>query len=411
MLLRMAWKNILYRRLTTALIVVSIAAGISLLFSIERVRSGARESFASTIAGIDLIVGARGSPINLLLYSVFHLGDAVNNISAATWQELTQHSAVQAAIPLAMGDSWRGHRVIGTTTDYFAYYRYGEQRQLVFSEGRAFAGLFEVVVGHAVAQRLKRGLGERLILAHGVSEVSFSVSHEDMPFKVVGILARTNTPTDRSLFVSLPAITALHLDEDERRALSADTPLPLPTITALLLKLREKFAILKLQREINTFQREALTAIMPGVSLRNLWQTLGIAERTFLLLSFLIFIISLLGMTVALLIGLDTRRQEMAVLRSIGASPRFIFAVLMVESLLISLAGIICGVAVSYMGLYACEPLLVTKLGLTAGLYVPAASELWFLLAIVGCALLAGCVPAWLAYRNSLADGLTVRIG
>ncbi len=406
MLLRVAAKNLLYRRLTTALMVVAIAAGVSLLFAIERVRSGARESFASTVAGIDLIVGARGSPINLLLYSVFHLGDAVNHISAATWQELRQHSAVKAAIPLAMGDSWRGHRVIGTTADYFTHYRYGDQRQLVFSAGRAFTGLFDVVVGHAVAQRLSQGLGERLVLAHGVSEVSFNVSHDDMPFTVVGILARTHTPTDRSLFVSLPAITALHRDADARTA-----PLELPTLTAVLLKLQEKFTVLALQREINTHRPEALTAIMPSVSLRQLWQTLGVAERVFLLLSFLVFGISLLGMTVALLIGLDARRQEMAVLRAIGASPRFIFAVLIVEALLISLAGIVAGVALSYMGLYAFEPLLATKLGLTTGMFTPAATDVWFLLAIIGCALLAGCVPAWLAYRGSLADGLTVRMG
>lgn len=408
MLLRVAWKNLLYRRLTTALTVVAIAAGVALLFAIERVRSGARESFAATVAGVDLIVGARGSPINLLLYSVFHLGDAVNNLSSATWQELADHSAVKVAIPLAMGDSWHGHRVVGTTTDYFTNYRYGDQRRLVFSQGRAFENLFDVVVGHAVAQRLQQGLGERLVLAHGVSETSFSVSHEDMPFKVTGILARTHTPTDRALFVSLPAITALHLDDEQRQALPAT--LPLPALTALWLKLQDKFTILALQREFNTYRREALTAIIPGVSLQQLWQTLGLAERIFLLLSFLVFGISLLGMTVALLIGLETRRQEMAVLRSIGASPRFIFAVLIVEALLISLAGIVAGVALSYMGLYACEPLLVAKFGLTTGLFIPAVTELWFLLAIVGCALLAGCIPARLAYRNSLADGLAVRI-
>lgn len=408
MLLRVAWKNLLYRRLTTALTVIAIAAGVALLFAIERVRSGARESFAATVAGVDLIVGARGSPINLLLYSVFHLGDAVNNLSSTTWQELADHPAVKVAIPLAMGDSWHGHRVVGTTTDYFTHYRYGNQQRLVFSQGRAFENLFDVVVGHAVAQRLQQGLGERLVLAHGVSETSFSVSHEDMPFKVAGILARTHTPTDRALFVSLPAITALHLDDEQRQALPAT--LPLPALTALWLKLQDKFAILALQREFNTYRREALTAIIPGVSLQQLWQTLGLAERIFLLLSFLVFSISLLGMTVALLIGLETRRQEMAVLRSIGASPRFIFAVLIVEALLISLAGIVAGVSLSYMGLYAAEPLLVAKFGLTTGLFIPAVTELWFLLAIVGCALLAGCIPARLAYRNSLADGLAVRI-
>lgn len=410
MLLRVAWKSLLHRRLTTGLTVLAITAGIALLFAIERVRSGARESFASTISGIDLIVGARGSPINLLLYTVFHLGDAVNNISAATWQEFAQHSAVAAAIPLAMGDSWRGQRVIGTTADYFTHYRYGDQQPLTFAQGRSFRELFDVVVGHRVAQQLQQGIGEKIVLAHGIGEVSFS-QHDDMPFKVVGILARTNTPTDRSLYVSLPAITALHLDAEERRALPPAAQLELPQITALLIKLQTKFTIFALQREINTYKGEALTAIMPGVSLRSLWQTLGIAERAFLLLSFLVFGISLLGMTVALLIGLNARRQEMAILRSIGASPLYVFAVLMVEALLISVAGIFSGVLVSYLALYAFQPMLVKSLGLTTGLFVPAASELWFLLATIGCALLAGCVPAWLAYRNSLADGLTVRVG
>ena len=411
MLWRVAWRSLGYRRLTTLLTVVAIAAGVALLFSMERVRSSARESFAATVAGIDLIVGARGSPINLLLYSVFHLGDAVNNVSATTWQALAQHPEVNVAIPLATGDSWRGHRVIGTTAGFFAHYRYGDQQRLTFAQGRAFTGLFEVVVGHDVARKLRRGLGEKLVLAHGVSEVSFSVSHEDMPFRVVGILARTNTPTDRSLYVSLPAITALHLDEERRKTLTPLTELELPTVTALLLKLKTKVSILTVQRYINTYKQEALTAIMPGVSLRDLWRTLGLAERTFLLLSFLVFSISLLGMTVALLIGLDTRRQEMAILRSIGASPRFIFVLLILEALLTSLAGIVVGVLVTYLGLYAFEPLLVTQLGLTVGLFTPTVGEVWFLVAIIVCSVFAGCFPAWFAYRNSLSDGLSVRIG
>ena len=411
MLWRVAWRSLGYRRLTTLLTVVAIAAGVALLFSIERVRSSARESFAATVAGIDLIVGARGSPINLLLYSVFHLGDAVNNVSATTWQELAQHPEVNVAIPLATGDSWRGHRVIGTTANFFEHYRYGDQQRLVFAQGQAFAGLFEVVVGHDAARQLRRGLGEKLVLAHGVSEVSFSVSHEDMPFRVVGILARTNTPTDRSLYVALPAITALHLDEERRKTLTPLTELELPTVTALLLKLKTKVSILVVQRYINTYKQEALTAIMPGVSLRALWRTLGLMERTFLLLSFLVFGISLLGMTVALLIGLDTRRQEMAILRSIGASPRFIFVLLILEALLTSLAGIVVGVLITYLGLYAFEPLLVTQLGLTVGLFTPTVGELWFLGAIIVCSLLAGCFPAWFAYRHSLTEGLSMRMG
>lgn len=404
-LLKLAGRSLGNRRLTTILTVMAIATSVALLFTIERIRSGARKSFESTVYGVDLIVGARTSPINLLLYSVFHLGDPVNNISAETYLHFAAHPEVEQAIPISTGDSFYGFRVIGTTNTYFDFWRYGDNRRLTFQQGKMFETLLDVVLGHEVARKLGKKIGDRVVLSHGVGEVSFKV-HDDMPFEVSGILAATRTPADRSVFISLQAITALHLENKKK----LEQELPLPDITAFMVRMKSKFAIFNLQREINDYSQEAVTAIMPGMSLRSLWQTIGIAEKSFLLLSFLVFIISLLGMTGSLLATLSERRREMAILRSVGAGAGFIFSLLIVEAMLLSLAGIIAGILFLYGSLFAFQPLLVKNFGLTAGLFTPSYKELFFLLAIMLCSLLAGAIPAWQAYRNSLTDGLMFRI-
>ena len=373
-LLKIASKSLINRRLTTTLTALAIAASVALLFAIERIRSGARESFESTISGVDLIVGARTGPVNLLLYSVFHLGDPVNNISAETYLHFAAHPDVEQAIPMSMGDSYYGFRVIGTTRTYFDFRRYGDNHRLIFKQGKMFKALFDAVLGHDVAHELGKKIGDRVILSHGIGDVSFSV-HDDLPFRVSGILAATQTPVDRSVFVSLQAITALHLEE-KRNELKPE--LSLPAITAFMVRMKSKFAIFNLQREINNYSQEAVTAIMPGVSLRSLWKTISIAEKSFLLLSFLVLIISLLGMTGSLLSTLSERRREMAILRSVGAGAGFIFSLLIAEAMLLSLTGIIVGILFLYCGLFAFQPLLVRDFGLTTGLFTPSCNEFFF---------------------------------
>lgn len=202
-LLRLALASLANRRFTAFLTAFAIALSVCLLLAVERVRTEARASFASTISGTDLIVGARSGSVNLLLYSVFRIGNATNNIRWDSFQHYAQDPRVKWAIPISLGDSHRGYRVMGTTADYFSHYQYGRRQHLELSQGREFASdPFEVVLGAEVAEALHYKLGDKLVLAHGVAAISL-VKHDDKPFTVVGVLKRTGTPVDRTLHISL----------------------------------------------------------------------------------------------------------------------------------------------------------------------------------------------------------------
>ena len=210
-LLRLALASLNNRRFTALLTVLAIALSVCLLLAVERVRTEARSSFASTISGTDLIVGARSGSVNLLLYSVFRIGNATNNIRWSSFEWLASHPKVKWAIPISLGDSHRGYRVMGTDMSYFQHYRFGRGQSLQLAQGKPFADMFDVVLGAEVAAALHYTIGQELVLAHGVSEVSLT-RHDDKPFKVSGILARTGTPVDRTLHISLPGMQALHVD-------------------------------------------------------------------------------------------------------------------------------------------------------------------------------------------------------
>lgn len=184
-LFRLAMASLANRRFTALLTAFAIALSVCLLLAVERVRTEAKASFASTISGTDLIVGARSGSVNLLLYSVFRIGNATNNIRWDSFEHFASNPKVKWAIPMSLGDSHRGYRVMGTTEAYFEHYQYGRQQHLELADGRAFAtDPFEVVLGAEVAEALHYKLGDQLVLAHGVAAISL-VKHDDKPFTVV----------------------------------------------------------------------------------------------------------------------------------------------------------------------------------------------------------------------------------
>jgi len=174
---------------------------------VGKVRAGARQSFADTISGTDPIVGARSGSIQLLLYAVFRIGNATNNITWLSFQDVAARPEIAWAVPLSLGDSHRGFR---TTADYFTHYKYRQAHGLVLAAGRPFSDLFGAVIGAEVASALGYKIGDAIIISHGLGVVSF-VEHEDKPFRVRGILEK-DTPVDRTVHVSLEAIEAIHVD-------------------------------------------------------------------------------------------------------------------------------------------------------------------------------------------------------
>ncbi len=419
-LIRIALASLANRRFTALLTVFAIALSVCLLLAVERVRTEARASFANTISGTDLIVGARSGSVNLLLYSVFRIGNATNNIRWDSFEHFAEHRQVKWAIPISLGDSHRGYRVMGTDARYFEHFRYARTEALQLAQGRAFADdPFEVTLGAEVAQALGYSLGDKLVLAHGVATISL-VKHDDKPFTVVGILARTGTPVDRTLHISLAGMEALHVDwqngmpargaaqvsADQAR----DMDLQPKQITAFMLGLNSKIATFSLQREINEYRGEPLLAILPGVALQELWSLMSTAEKALFVVSLFVVLTGLIGMLTAILTSLNERRREMAILRSVGARPWHIASLLIVEAFALALAGVLLGVALLYLGIAASQGYVQANYGLYLPLALPSRYEWTLLGAILGAALLMGAVPAWRAYRQSLADGLSIRL-
>lgn len=426
-LVGLAARSLWNRRGSAALTVFAIAISVMLLVGVETLRNGARESFARTISGTDLIVGARSGPINLLLYSVFRIGDATANVSWPSFELVSRHPDVAWTIPISLGDSHRGYRVMGTNGDYFRHYLYGNRQPLVVAAGKAFEDEHDAVIGAEVAGTLHYAIGEEITIAHGIGEVSFA-EHGDHPFRIAGILAPTGTPVDRTVHVALRAIAEIHEDwqggaqsaataprhphdiDDPEGAAAEEVAQPaLAGITAFLVGMRSKDSVLQMQRALNESRAEPLTAVIPGVALQQLWQIVGVADRALFVVATFVVLAGLIGMLTSILTSLRERRREMAILRAVGARPMHVFALLMLEAGLLAMAGVVLGILAAHAALAASTSLIASRFGLFMEIGGPGAYDLLLAGAVIGAAVLAGLVPAWLAYRNSLADGLTIR--
>ena len=292
MLIKLAAKSLMQRRVSALLTVMMIAVSVFVLLSVEMIRYQAKDSFGKTVSGVDLLVGARTGQLNLLLHSVFQIGYATNNISWQSYQTIAKHSKVAWTIPISMGDSHRGYRVMGTTQDMFNFFSYGEEKSLNFAQGDAFNTLYDAVIGADAARKLNYKVGDKIVLSHGIAKTSFS-QHNDKPFTISGILDATGTPMDKNVFVSLQAIEAIHINWQQGVKLppsissSEDVLIP-DSVTAVMVGLKSKFATFDVQRLINQFPQEPLTAILPAATLMTLWQILGNVEQILLLISILV---------------------------------------------------------------------------------------------------------------------------
>ncbi|MDX1525606.1 MAG: FtsX-like permease family protein [Pseudidiomarina maritima] len=417
-MLKLAWASLRNRRASAILTILAIAISTLLLLGVERVREQTQANFANTIAGTDLIVGARTGSTQLLLSSVFHIGSLNNTLSWDSYQYLTKLPGVKWHIPMALGDSVAGYPVVATTSDFFSYFRYGDGLSLELAKGSVFSEMNQATLGAEVAARLGLQQGDPLTLAHGSGGISFS-DHDQHPFVVSGILNRTGTPVDQAVYIHLEGLGLLHgefdpehsadHDHDDHHHHASHAP-PVYTLSAVLIGLEARPLALRMQRQINTYKNEPLTAIMPGMALTELWRTLALFEQALLAIAALVVATGLLGMLTTLLASLRERRREMAVLRALGAGPFSIFSLLVSEAMLLTVIGVSTGVLLLFLGLMLGSDLLLTHTGMLLRAS-PLTSNEWVLLAaILAAALILSLIPAWRAFRNALADGLTIKL-
>ena len=370
MFLKVAINSLLSRRGSAVMTLMAISVAIFVLLGIEQIRQQARDSFASTVSGVDLIVGAKTGSLNLLLYSVFRIGSPTDNISWQAYRDIAESDDVAWAIPISLGDSHEGYRVVGTTQAFFEHFSFGKQRNLTFAEGEAFEGNFDAVLGSEVASALGYSVGTKIILAHGLASTSFT-QHDNQPFVVAGVLAATGTPVDQTIHVRLEGIEAMHAGGSNlpigafAPASSAATDFSQPeSITAFMLGLKSRLSTFNVQRQINQFKGKPLMAILPGVALSELWQMMSMFENVLRLISILVLLAAVLGMGAVLLSSIRERRQEILLLRMMGASPLYLFFLIEMEAVILSALGMLLGGASLYLALILLGDGVFSRFGL-----------------------------------------------
>ncbi|ATG37676.1 putative ABC transporter, permease protein (plasmid) [Phaeobacter piscinae] len=415
MILRLAVASLFARALTVSMTILAIALSVALFLGVEKIRTGAKASFADTISGTDLIVGARSGSVQLLLYSVFRIGNATNNVTWESYQDIARRPDVDWIVPISLGDSHRQFRVMGTTKAFFDHYKYRQGRSLEMADGTRMDDLFDTVIGADVAATLGYHVGDPIVVAHGLA--SFA-QHKDQPFRVSGILEKTGTPVDRTVIVSMEAIEAIHVDwKSGAQIPGQSTPVDViremelapKAITAALIGVESPLQTFTLQRAINDYREEPLLAILPGVALQELWSIVGIAETALLAVSAMVVVTALIGMMATIFSSLNERRREMAIFRAMGARPLTILSLLVLEAMVMATVGAVLGLVLQYVGLLVAQPFLDSIFGLWIPIDAPTLREVWLILGVICAGVIVSLIPAMRAYRMSVADGMVVK--
>ena len=409
MLAKLSVLSLLDRKGSVMLSLLAMTVSVFVLLGVEHVRQQTKDNFSSTVSGVDLIVGAKTGSLNLLLYSVFRIGTPTNNIRWQTYQDIANSQQVKWAIPISLGDSHRGYRVLGTTKNYFQHFSYANKRKLQFVEGREFDRVFDLVLGSEVADKLGYKLGDKVVLAHGIAATSFSL-HDDRPFTVVGVLDATGTPVDQTLHVSLQGIEAIHIDWQQGVKITnsgltqndlEQLQLQPKSITAFMLGLNSKIATFQVQRAINQYTPEPVVAILPGVALSELWGMMSVLENTLLLVSALIFIAACLGVSAMLLASIRERRREIQLLRIIGAPPYILFLLIQIEALMITLISCFLGAGLLAASLAVLQDYLVAQYGLHIQVNLLTEQSLYLIGAVISASVIVAVIPSLSGYRRA----------
>ena len=415
-MLSLLLKSIRSRIIPTSLVTISLMASMVLLLSIERIQQGAEEGFNQSISGVDVIIGPRSSSLELVLYTVFHLGRPTNNITTKTIDDIKIMNDIDWIVPIALGDSHKGFRVIATQSNYFEHIKYSDNQSLTFLKGRAFSELPEVVLGSDVADKLNYSLGSNIQITHGSVEATGN-KHDDFSFKASGILNKTGTPIDQAIFVDLKGYELLHLGwKSGKKVFSLDNidlstipkeDLNPKTLTAAFVGLKSKLTLFNFSKSIREYPNEAISAVIPGVALSELWSIVGLVDKGFELLSWIIIAISLIAMITLIIASLDNRKQEMTIYRANGASPRFLATMVIYESLVIGLVAIIGAIILVTIVTYFATSQLNLTLGISPSFQWISLGEIKVFSVILLAGVLSSLIPAVMVFRKNLHQTLS----
>jgi putative ABC transport system permease protein len=418
--LKLALKSLRNRIFSSFLTVLSIALSVTLLLAVERTQRASEQGFTQSVSQADLLVGGRTGPLNLILYTVFNMGSASNNISMQSYQDIRKNPAVEWTIPYSLGDGHKGFRVVATDENFYEHYRFRGNQSVEFLSGGPALGIWDVVIGSDVQKKLNYKMDDPVVVAHGVTRGEGIQLHDDKPFKISGILKPTGTAIDQTLYISLYGMEAIHIDWQSGAAPTKDKViaqnqitkenLKIEQITSFFLRTKSRIETLRLQREINNYAEEPLLAIIPGATLSDLWRGLSQIETVLKIISMMVLVVGLFSMLSTILAGLNERRREMSILRSIGAGPLQITALMVFESAFLTLVGIVLGLLLELSAFFILSGWLESQFGFYVVGSAVTSVEMIYMGSILVFGIIIGLVPAYRATRLALKDGLSVRV-
>ncbi|WP_041779156.1 ABC transporter permease [Belliella baltica] len=403
-MIKLSWKYLVAKPLNTGLNILLLALGLAIITVLILIEDQFENKMTKDAEGVDLVVGAKGSPLQLILSSVYHIDYPTGNIDMNDAKALSRNRLVKNIIPLGMGDNYQGYRIVGTNHDYLELYDAG------FDSGEAWRKPFDVVLGFEVAKKLGLGLGDTFVGSHGIG--SSSHEHDEHPYKITGILSEKGNVLDKLILTSIESVWYSHDEGHDHEKFEADVSITgFPEteedreVTSLLLQYRNPIAAVQLPRFINS--KSALQAASPSFEISRLFELLGVGVKLIQGLAIAIIIIAGLGIFIALFNSLKERKYDLAVMRTLGASSAQLFIHIVLEGVILTVLGAIVGIAIGH--LFLAVLVMQNEQGAISGLSAAVflQEELW----IVGYAVLVGfiasLIPAWTAYQTDIAKQLT----
>ena len=380
-----------HKPLGTFLSLLTFASGIAVIVALLLINAQMNNEFTKNLKGIDLVVGSKGSPMQLILSSVFHLDIPTGNIPLEEAEKLEQHPLVKSAIPVALGDNYNGFRIVGTNADYIAHYE-GK-----LTQGRVFSQPMEAVIGSDVAEKYHNKLGDQIVGAHGL--VNSDDLHTDFPYTVVGILAPTNTVLDRLVLTPVESVWHVHEhpDADDPEEVAYKKEHPGKELTALLVSYKSPMAAAVMPREVN--KSTSMQAASPAFEVARLVSFMGVGADTLKTFGWYLIGLAGFGIFVALYNAMNERRYDLALMRSFGASPAKLFGLVITESLILAIIGSVAGIILGHVFVEVAAAWLAEAkhIHVTGKLFLP--EESWLLGASVVIGLVAAVLPAIRVYH------------
>ncbi len=402
-----AWRYLWCRPLVTALTLTSVALGCALIASVLTLRRETERAFIAESGIFDMVVGAKGSPLQLVLSSLYHLDIPTGNIPYTRYEALSRDPRVRRAVPIGLGDNYRGYRIIGTESKMFEVTRTENSKSeetplFSLQSGRFFTDDFEVILGASVARQTQLKVGDSFVGSHGLVVVAGSEEHKEFPYKVVGILSSSGTSSDRAIFTSLNSVWKIHDREAQLHGKTAHES----QVTSVLIQLKAAGMRLMMSEEIKN-KTESMAAIPISEVLRLYQRVLVPVQQALLGTAGLVVVVALLTILTTLYQAAERRRREIALMRTIGAHPVEILVLILLESTTLTLFGILTGWVLGHGGVTLAGFFLQEHTGLAISGWSCDRMEMAILAAVGVSGTLAGLGPAWFGYRRSPARELT----